>query len=82
MKKLLLITLAMFAAFMANAEEVKVTWNGQSDWTGVADQAATISYTYNGIAITVDKAEQNLQSTPTQTTFAPMPKTRFASPVR
>ena len=63
MKKLLLITLAMFAAFMANAEEVKVTWNGQSDWTGVADQAATISYTYNGIAITVDKAEGSTKPT-------------------
>ena len=56
MKKFLLLTLAMFAAFIANAEEVKVTWSGQSDWNGVADGASTISYTYNGIAITVDKA--------------------------
>lgn len=57
MKKILLFTIALFAALTINAEQITITWSGQSDWEGVVEAASTISYSSNGISITADKAE-------------------------
>ncbi|MBE6307438.1 MAG: hypothetical protein E7084_07290 [Bacteroidales bacterium] len=56
MKKFLLSTLALFIAIVMNAAQVNLTWAGQSDWSGVAEKANTISLAADGITITIDKS--------------------------
>lgn len=62
MRKTLLSLLAFFAmVFTAMAEGI--TWTSGSDWTGVAEKAATISYTQGTYTLTADKS--NGQTNPT-----------------
>ena len=63
MKKILLSTLAIFAALAVYAEQLSVTWDGQNDWSGVADAEKVISYSSNGITITVDQADGGTKPT-------------------
>lgn len=55
MKKILLITLSLFAALAVCAEQVTISWSGQSDWTGVSDKEAVVSISQNGIVLTMDQ---------------------------
>ena len=56
MKKITLFILTLFATMAVYANQVNISWNSPSDWSGVDDAEKVISYTSNGISITVDQA--------------------------
>lgn len=55
MRKTLLSLLAFFAMVLTATAE-SITWTSGSDWTGVAEKAATISYTQGTYTLTADKS--------------------------
>lgn len=56
MKKITLFILTLFATMAVYANQVNISWNSPSDWSGVDEAEKVISYTSNGISITVDQA--------------------------
>ncbi|MDY5451737.1 MAG: DUF6359 domain-containing protein [Alloprevotella sp.] len=55
MKKLLLSFLSFFACCLALMAQTEITWSGQSDWTGVAENAKSISLTSGNYTISASK---------------------------
>ena len=55
MKKLLLSFLSFFACCLALMAQTEITWSGQSDWTGVAEKAQSISLTSGNYIISASK---------------------------
>lgn len=55
MKKLLLSFLSFFACCLALMAQTEITWSGQSDWTGVVEEAQSISYTSGNYTIKATK---------------------------
>lgn len=55
MKKLLLSFLSFFACCLALVAQTEITWSGQSDWTGVAENAKSISLTSGNYTISASK---------------------------
>lgn len=54
MRKTLLSLLAFFAMVLTATAE-SITWTSGSDWTGIAEEAATISYTQGTYTLTADQ---------------------------
>lgn len=55
MKKLLLSFLSFFACCLALMAQTEITWSGQSDWTGVVEEAQSISLTSGNYTISASK---------------------------
>ena len=55
MKKLLLSFLSFFACCLALVAQTEITWSGQSDWTGVVEEAQSISLTSGNYTISASK---------------------------
>ena len=55
MKKLLLSFLSFFACCLALMAQTEITWSGQSDWTGVVEEAQSISLTPGNYTISASK---------------------------
>lgn len=55
MKKLLLSFLSFFACCLALVAQTEITWSAASDWTGVAEEAQSISLTSGNYTISASK---------------------------
>lgn len=55
MKKLLLSFLSFFACCLALVAQTEITWSAASDWTGVAEEAQSISLTFGNYTISASK---------------------------
>ena len=67
MKKLLLSFLSFFACCLALVAQTEITWSAASDWTGVAEEAQSISLTSGNYTISASKEAGSTNPTVNET---------------